>query len=98
MSYGLKAVAPSKSNPGTDKEWTDQEEATFAEIMEGLKHVRDRHPEDDFVANVRRAVLHALKNFGARRIPMIPILERRNPINRILGKCRHFLLGPKRVR
>jgi hypothetical protein len=28
---------------------------------------------------------------------MIPFLERNNAINRMLGKCRHRLLGPKRA-
>jgi hypothetical protein len=94
VSHGLKALTPSKSNA---REWTDEEEATFAEIMERLKQLGDRYPQEDFVVNVRGAVLHALNNFGARRTPMIPILERSNPINRILGKCRHRLLGPKRI-
>jgi hypothetical protein len=96
MSHGLKPLAPSKSNP-SNNDWTEEEEATFSDIIERLKHVRDTHTQEDFVVNVRRAVLHALKNFGARRTPMIPILQRSNPINRILGKCRHLLLGPKRI-
>jgi hypothetical protein len=28
---------------------------------------------------------------------MIPFLARNNAMNRILGKCRHRLLGPKRA-
>jgi hypothetical protein len=97
MSYGLETLPPSKSNPSTDKGWTDKEEAAFAGMIERLKHLLDRHPEEDFVVNVRRAVLQALNNFGTRRGPMIPFVERSSPINRILGKCRHRLLGPKRT-
>jgi len=97
MSHDPKTLAPSKSNPSTGEEWTDEEEATFAEIVERLKHLRARDTEDDFVVNVRRAVLQALKNFGAIRVPMIPFLKRSNGVNRILGKCRHLLLGPKRA-
>ena len=42
-------------------------------------------------------IRQALNNFGARRNPVIPVFERSNPINYILGKCRHRLLGPKRT-
>ena len=97
MSYGLETLPPSKSNPSTDKGWTDEEEAAFDRIVERLKHLRDRNPEEDFVVNIRRAVLRALDNFGARRGPMIPFMKRSNPINRILGKYRHRLLGRKRA-
>lgn len=97
MSYGLETLPPPESNPSTDKGWTAEEEAAFDRIVERLKHVFDRNPEEDFVVNVRRAVLQALNNFGARRGPMIPFVKRSNPINRILGKCRHRLLGPKRA-
>jgi len=84
MSYGLETLPPSKSNPDTDKGWTDEEEAAFDRIVERLKQVRDRNPEEDFVVNIRRAVLRALDNFGARRGPMIPFLARNNSMNRIL--------------
>ena len=97
MSYALKTLAPSESNPSTVKEWTHEEEIAFDQIVERLMHVRDRNPEENFIVNVRRAVLHALNNFGTRRGPMIPFVERSNPINRILGKCRHRLLGPKQA-
>jgi hypothetical protein len=97
MSYGLETLPPSKSNPSTGKGWTDEEEAAFDRIVERLKHLRDHNPEEDLVVNVRRAVLQALNNFGARRGPMIPFVKRSNPINRILGKYRHLLLGPKRI-
>lgn len=96
MSHGLETLPPSKSSPSTGEKWTDEEEAAFDRIIERLKHVSDRNPEEDFVANVRLAVLQALNKFGARRGPMIPFVKRSNPINRILGKCRHGLLGPKR--
>ena len=97
MSYDLETLPLSKSNPGADKGWTAEEEAAFDRIVERLKQVRDHNPEEEFVVNVRRAVLQALNNFGARRGPMIPFVKRSNPINRILGKCRHRLLGPKRA-
>ena len=96
MSYGLETLARSKSNPSTG-EWTDEEEAAFAEIIEGLKHLREEDRGASLIVHARRAILQRLKNFGARRIPMIPFVKRSNPINRILGKCRHRLLGPKRI-
>lgn len=96
MSYGLETLSLSKSKSNADTGWTAEEEAAFDRIVERLKHLRDHNPEEDFVLNVRRAVLQALNNFGARRGPMIPFVKRSNPINRILGKCRHRLLGPKR--
>lgn len=98
MPYSLKASTPPKSSPSTGNGWTAEEEAAFTEIIERLKHLGDRTPEEDFVVNVRRAVLKALDNFGVRRGPMIPFVERSNAINRILGKCRHRLLGPKRIK
>ena len=94
---GLETVAPSKSNPSTGKEWTEEEVAAFDAIVEHLKHFRDGQPEEALVVDLRRAIRQALKNFRARRVPMIPFLERNNAINRILGKCRHRLLGPKRA-
>lgn len=97
MSYDFETLHPSKSDPSADKGWTAEEEAAFDRIVERLKHVGDHTAEDDFVVNVRRAVLRALNNFGARRGPMIPFVKRSNLINRILGKCRHRLLGPKRA-
>jgi hypothetical protein len=94
---GLETVAPSKSNPSTGKGWTEEEVAAFDAIVDRLKHLRDGQPEEALVVGFRRAIRRALKNFGARRVPMIPFLERNNAINRILGKCRHRLLGPKRA-
>ena len=90
-------MAPSKSNPSTRKGWTEKEVAAFDAIVERLKHLRDGQPEEALVVDLRRAIHQALKNFGARRVPMIPFLERNNAINRILGKWRHRLLGPKRA-
>jgi len=97
MSYGLEMLSPSKSSPSTDKGWTEQEVAAFDAIVERLKHLRNGQPADPLVVNLRRPILHALKNFGARRLPMIPFLARNNAMNRILGECRHRLLGPKRA-
>lgn len=92
----LETVAPSKSNPSNGKGWTQEEVAAFDAIVERLKHLRDGQPEEALVVDLRRAIRQALNNFGARRVPMIPFLGRNNAINRILGKCRHRLLGPKR--
>jgi predicted Zn-dependent protease len=39
-------------------------------------------------------IRRALKKWGRRRQPVLSFLHRRNPMNRILGKCRHRLLGP----
>ena len=97
MSYGLETLPPSKSNPSTDKGWTEEELAAFDAIVERLKHLRNGQPADPLVVNLRRPILQALKNFGARRVPMIPFLARNNAMNRILGECRHRLLGPMRA-
>jgi hypothetical protein len=97
MSYGLEMLSPSKSSPSTDKGWTEEELAAFDAIVERLKHLRNGQTAEPLVVNLRRPILQALKNFGARRGPMIPFVERSNPINRILGKYRHRLLGPKRA-
>lgn len=97
MSYGLEMLSPSKSSPSTDTGWTEEELAAFDAIVERLKHLSNGQPAEPLVVNLRRLILQALKNFGARRVPMIPFLERGNPINRILGKYRHRLLGPKRA-
>ena len=97
MSYGLETLSPSKSSPSTDKGWTEEEVAAFDAIVERLKHLSNGQPAEPLVVNLRRSILQALKNFGARRVPMIPFLARNNAMNRILGKCRHRLLGPKRA-
>ena len=97
MSYDLEMLSPSKSSPSTDKGWTEQEVAAFEAIVERLKNLRNGQTAEPLVVNLRRPILQALRNFGARRGPMIPFVERSNPINRILGKYRHRLLGPKRV-
>jgi hypothetical protein len=98
VSHSLKGLTPSKSNPRLDDRWTDEEEAAFTKIIEHLKHLRDKNAEEDFVTSVRSAVLQALHKFGVRRGRMIPFMERGNAINRLLGKCRHRLLGPKRIK
>jgi len=36
----------------------------------------------------------ALNGLGRRRKPLFPFFDRNNPINRILGKWRHRMLGP----
>jgi len=97
MSYGLEMLSPSKSSPSTDKGWTEQEVAAFDAIVERLKRRRNGETPEPLVVNLRRPILQALKNFGTRRGPMIPFLERGKPINQILGKYRHRLLGPKRA-
>ncbi len=97
MSYRFETLARLTSHSSTQKEWTAEEEATFAEFIEGLKHLRDEDRGESLIVNARRAILQRLRNFGARRMPMIPFVERSNPINRILGRWRHRLLGPKRI-
>lgn len=39
----------------------------------------------------------ALQKLGKRRKPVLPFLQRSNPMNRILGKWRHRLMGPPRA-
>ena len=41
-----------------------------------------------------RRIRRALKKFGIRREPVLPFLHRTHPMNRILGKWRHRLMGP----
>ena len=97
MSYGLETLSPSKSSPSTDKGWTEEELAAFDAIVERLKDLRNGQPSESLVVNLRRPILQVLRNFGVRRVPMIPFLARNNAMNWILGKCRHRLLGPKRA-
>lgn len=40
-----------------------------------------------------RDLLSALKSFGTRKKPVLPFLDRGNPLNRYLGKLRHDLQG-----
>ena len=42
-------------------------------------------------------IRYALDGLGRRRPPVLSFLRRSNPLNRILGKCRHRLLGPPRA-
>ena len=42
-------------------------------------------------------IRRALKKFGERREPALPFLHRSHPMNRILGKWRHRLMGPPRA-
>ena len=97
MSYGLEMLSPSKPSPSTDKGWTEEELVAFDAIVERLKQLRNGQTAEPLVVNLRRPILQALKSFGTRRGAMIPFVERSNAINRILGKYRHRLLGPKRA-
>lgn len=42
-------------------------------------------------------IRRALESIGLRREPVLPSLPRSNPLNRVLGKLRHHLLGPLHV-
>jgi predicted Zn-dependent protease len=42
-------------------------------------------------------IRRALAKVGRRRPPVFLFLDRSNPLNRILGMCRHRLLGPPRA-
>jgi len=42
-------------------------------------------------------IRYALNALGRRRKPVFPFFDRSNPINRVLGKWRHRLLGPVRA-
>jgi predicted Zn-dependent protease len=39
----------------------------------------------------------ALQKLGSRRQPVLPFLDRKNPLNQILGMWRHRLVGPPRA-
>jgi Flp pilus assembly protein TadD len=39
-------------------------------------------------------IRHTLKRLGRRRKPVLAFLDRSNPMNRVLGKLRHRLMGP----
>jgi tetratricopeptide (TPR) repeat protein len=42
-------------------------------------------------------IRHALEKIGRRRAPVLSFLRRNHPLNRILGKLRHRLMGPLRT-
>lgn len=42
-------------------------------------------------------ILRALKTIGTRRQPTLSFLQRTHPLNRMLGKWRHRLIGPSRT-
>jgi predicted Zn-dependent protease len=42
-------------------------------------------------------IRRALKKLGGRRKPVLSFLDRSHPVNRVLGKWRHRLLGPFRA-
>lgn len=42
-------------------------------------------------------IRRALQNIGLRREPVLPSLARSNPLNKLLGKFRHRVLGPLKV-
>ncbi len=44
------------------------------------------------------SVVAMLEELGVRRLPVLPLLDRNRRANILLGKLRHRLLGPKRVR
>jgi predicted Zn-dependent protease len=44
-----------------------------------------------------RRIRRALENLGRRREPVLPLLHRNHPVNRVLGKWRHRLIGPARA-
>jgi Flp pilus assembly protein TadD len=44
-----------------------------------------------------RRIRTALKKLGRRRQPVVSFLQRNHPMNRILGKWRHRLMGPPRA-
>ena len=45
-----------------------------------------------------RALLHAYRELGIRRAPVLPFLARGNPANRLLGRLDSHLPGSKRLR
>jgi predicted Zn-dependent protease len=44
-----------------------------------------------------RRIRRALEKLGRRRAPVFAFLHRNNPVNRLIGKWRHRLLGPPRL-
>jgi len=43
-------------------------------------------------------VIAMMEEMGLRRVPVLPVLDRNHFANILLGKARHRLLGPKRIR
>jgi hypothetical protein len=43
-------------------------------------------------------ICRALEKVGGRRAPVMPFVHRTNSLNRILGRLRHRLIGPRRAR
>ena len=44
------------------------------------------------------SVVAMMEELGLRRVPVLPMLDRNHLANILLGKVRHRLLGPKRMR
>lgn len=44
------------------------------------------------------SVVAMMENLGLRRVPVLPVLDRNHFANILLGKVRHRLMGPKRIR
>ena len=42
-------------------------------------------------------ICRALEKVGGRRAPVMPFVHRTNSLNRILGRLRHRLIGPRRA-
>jgi Flp pilus assembly protein TadD len=61
------------------------------------KEARDLFSRAYEVDNTNSAAALELSGMGVRRQPVIPFLARANPINFLLGKIRHRLLGYKRL-
>jgi len=59
-----------------------QRDRAFRALLRGV----EASPED-------RALQEALASLGRRRRPVLPFLQRSNPLNRLLGQLRHRLRG-----
>ena len=60
------------------------------------KEARDQFSRAYAIDNTNSAAALELSGMGVRRQPLLPFLARNNPLNMILGKMRHRLLGYKK--
>lgn len=89
--YCLKAVKLSPSNPIIL--------VNLGRILleQGYrKEARDQFSRAYAIDNTNSAAALELSGMGVRRQPILPFISRNHPLNMILGKMRHKLLGYKR--
>jgi tetratricopeptide (TPR) repeat protein len=62
----------------------------FGRRSEALRYLRRGQMIDPGHTSIRRAIA----KLGRRRLPILPFLPRRHPVNRALGTARKFVMSP----